>query len=147
MDSVVAQFLSTGTAVIAVTVVILQFFIRRSVEITWPSLKPVGKELDHKAMYTGKAALWWNQIGLYALPVMIGSCVGLLSKDPFLFGPDIKTTSGRVFYAAVVGWFADFLYEVVQKSLYKTTGVSLPSPGASYPPKKLVEAKAENTDA
>lgn len=143
MDSVISQFLSTGTAIIAVTVVIVQFFVRRTVELIWPSLKPLAKELDHKAMYTGKVALIWNQLGLYALPVVIGACVGIISKEPFLFGDDIKTASGRVFYAAVVGWFADFLYEVVQKSLYKTTGVALPSPGDSYPPKKLVEAKTD----
>jgi len=136
MDNVVSQFLSKGTAIIAITVVILQFFIRRTVEIVWPTLKPVGKELDHKSMYTGKAALWWNQIGLYALPVVIGACIGWMTKEPYLFGDDIKTVSGRVFYAAVVGWFADFLYEVVQKSLYRTTGVALPNPGDSFPPKR-----------
>lgn len=142
MDNVVSQFLSKGTAIIAIAVVILQFFIRRTVEIVWPTLKPVGKELDHKSMYTGKAALIWNQLGLYALPVVIGVCIGFLSKEPFLFGDDIKTTSGRVFYAAVVGWFSDFLYEVVQKTLYKSTGVNLPDPGAhSSPPPPPQDSK------
>jgi hypothetical protein len=79
-------------------------------------------------MYAGKAGMWWNEVGLYALPVFIGSTIGRFVNEPFLFG-DINTNTGRVFYAGVVGWFADFMYTVIQKALYKSTGVQLPSPG------------------
>lgn len=136
MDDVISQFLSKGTVIIAIIVVIVGFFVKRVVEMLWPKLRPVAKELDSKPMYTNTAALWWNQIGLYALPVVIGSAIGLLISEPFLFGEEIKTTSGRVFYAAVVGWFADFLYEVAQKALLKSTGVSLPNPDGTIPPVK-----------
>ena len=136
MDSIVSQFLSKGTLILAIVIVIINFFIKRLVEIIWPTLKPIARELDQKAMYTGKAALVWNQIGLYLLPVLIGVLLGSLIKDPYIFGTDIKAASGRIAYAAIVGWFADFMYEVVQKSLYKTTGVALPDPGASIPPVK-----------
>jgi hypothetical protein len=98
------------------------------VELKWPSLKPTGQAMDHKPMYAGKAGMWWNEIGLYALPVFIGCTIGRFVNEPFLFG-SIGTIVGRVFYAGVVGWFADFLYTVVQKVLYKSTGVELPSPG------------------
>ncbi len=128
MDAAVAQFLTTGTVLIAIMVVILNFFVKRSVEMIWPKLKPTGKELDHKPMYQGKAGMWWNEIGLYALPMFIGCTIGALVNEAFLFG-EITTHTGRVFYAGVVGWFADFLYTVVQKFLYKSTGVQLPSPG------------------
>lgn len=132
MDDVVSQFLSKGTAAIAIVVVIGNFFIKRTVEIVWPSLKPVAKEMDPESMYRTKAALLWNQIGLYALPVSLGVLIGFLSKEPFLFG-DIQTTEGRVFYAASVGWFADFLYEVFQKTLLSKTGVKLPDPDERVP--------------
>lgn len=128
MDATVSQFLTKGTAIIAIVVVILNFFVKRIVEMTWPKLRPVGGEMDHKPMYSGKAGMWWNEVGLYALPVLIGSTFGRFVDEPFMFG-DISTIKGRVFYAGVVGWFADFLYTVVQKALYKSTGVELPSPG------------------
>ncbi len=133
MDGVVSQFLSKGTAIIAIVVVIAGFFIKRIVEMVWPNLRPVANEMSSKPMYKNKASLWWNQIGLYALPVLIGMLFGFLVKEEFLFGSDIKTTSGRVFYAGCVGWFADFLYEVVQKALLKSTGVSLPNPDDRVP--------------
>lgn len=133
MDNAITQFLSKGTLIIAVTVVIVQFFIRRSLEIAWPSLKPQAQELDHKAMYANKVALWWNSIGLYLLPVLVGGTFGWLVKNPMIYGEDVKTVAGRIFYAALVGWFADFLYEVLRVSLYKATGVSLPDPGTQMP--------------
>jgi hypothetical protein len=128
MDAAVAQFLTTGTVMIAIMVVIVNFFVTRTVEMVWPRLKPTGAAMDHKPMYAGKAGMWWNEIGLYALPMVIGCTIGGLVNETFLFG-DITTHTGRVFYAGVVGWFADFLYTVIQKVLYKSTGVQLPSPG------------------
>lgn len=132
MDDAISQFLTKGTAVIVVIVVMANFFVKRIVESIWPRLRAVANEMDHKPMYTNKAALIWNQIGLYALPVVIGGHLGLFN-EPFLFGEEIQTTQGRVFFAAVVGWFADFGYEVVQKTLLKTTGVKLPNPDSYMP--------------
>jgi hypothetical protein len=128
MDAAVSQFLTKGTALIAIMVVILNFFIKRTVEMIWPKLKPTGEAMDHKPMYSGKGAMWWNEVGLYALPMFIGCTIGRFVNEAFLFG-EIATVTGRVFYAGVVGWFSDFLYTVVQKFLYKSTGVQLPSPG------------------
>jgi len=127
MDQAVLEFLSKGTFVLAVLVVIINFFIRRTVELVRPDFKPLAGTMDKKAMYANRGAMWWNEIGLYALPVMIGANLGLVKGLSGLFDASIKTTSGHVFYAAVVGWFADFLYEVIQKILYKSTGVTLPS--------------------
>jgi hypothetical protein len=127
MDDAILQFLSKGTFVLAVLVIIINFFIRRTVEIIRPDFKPLGGTMDKKAMYADRAAMWWNEIGLYALPVLIGANLGLVKGLGFLFDPSIKTVSGHVFYAAVVGWFADFIYDVIKQILYKSTGVSLPS--------------------
>lgn len=128
MDAAVEQFLTKGTALIAIMVVILNFFIKRTMEMIWPKLKPTGEAMDHKPMYASKGAMWWNEVGLYALPMFIGCTIGRFVNESFLFG-EIATHTGRVFYAGVVGWFSDFLYTVVQKFLYKSTGVALPSPG------------------
>lgn len=130
MDAAVEQFLTKGTALIAIMVVIINFFVKKTIELKWPKLKPTGTAMDHRPMYSGKVSEWWNEIGLYALPVFIGCTIGQFVKEPFLFG-EISTTVGRVFYAGVVGWFADFLYTVITKALYKSTGVQLPSPGAA----------------
>lgn len=128
MDAAVEQFLTKGTALIAIMVVIINFFVKKTIELKWPKLKPTGTAMDHKPMYSGKASEWWNEIGLYALPVFIGCTIGRFVNESFLFG-EIATITGRVFYAGVVGWFADFLYTVITKALYKSTGVQLPSPG------------------
>ena len=133
MESAVSQFLTVGTAIIAVIVIIVGFFLKRLVEIQWPSLKKSANEMDHKAMYKTKLALYWNEVILYALPVLIGAHIGWLVKEPYLFGA-IASTTGRVFYAAVVGWFSDFIYTAIQKALQKATGVSLPNPDGSIPP-------------
>lgn len=130
MENAVSQFLTVGTAIIAVIVIIIGFFVQRLVEIQWPNLKKSANEMDHKPMYKSKAALYWNEVILYALPVIIGAHIGWLVKEPYIFGV-IATTMGRVFYAAVVGWFADFIYTVIQKALQKATGVTLPSPGTT----------------
>lgn len=144
MDAAVSQFLTKGTALIAIMVVILNFFIKRTVEMVWPKLKPVGEAMDHKPMYSGKGAMWWNEVGLYALPMFIGCTIGRFVNESFLFG-EIATVTGRVFYAGVVGWFSDFLYTVVQKFLYKSTGVQLPSPGqAVVVQQTTVVASGEN---
>ncbi len=132
MDDIVSQFLSKGTVAIAVIVVMGNFFIKRTVEIIWPGLKPVAKEMDPEAMYRSKAALYWNTLGLYALPVLLGVLIGILFKEPFLFG-DIQTGEERITYAAITGWFADFLYELFQKTLYNKTGVKLPDPDERVP--------------
>lgn len=142
MDDAIAQFLSVGTIAIAIVVVILNFFVKRIVEAIWPKLRAVANEMDHKPMYTSKAALLWNQIGLYALPVVLGGHIGLIN-EPFLFSEDIKTTSGRVFFSAIVGWFADLIYELIQKTLLKTTGVKLPNPDSLMP---SVQAPAGETE-
>jgi hypothetical protein len=128
MDAAVSQFLTKGTALIAIMVVIVNFFLKRTIELKWPQLRPTGTAMDHRPMYAGKPAMWWNEVGLYALPVFIGCTIGRFVNEAFLFG-DIQTNTGRVFYAGVVGWFADFMYTVIQKFLYKSTGVALPSPG------------------
>jgi hypothetical protein len=128
MDQAIVDFLNKGTFVLAALVVIANFFVRRIVELVRPDFRPLAGSMDHQAMYSNRLAMWWNEIGLYALPVFIGANLGLIKGLGFLFDASIKTPAGHVFYAAVVGWFADFLYEVVQKILYKNTGVALPNP-------------------
>lgn len=126
MDALYSTLASKGTVILAIIVVIIGFFFKRIVETIWPQLRAVANEMDHKPMYSCKAALWWNQIVLYALPVVIGGLLGLINS-PLLFG-DLKAARDRILYAAVVGWFSDFLYEVFQKTVQKSTGVSLPGP-------------------
>jgi hypothetical protein len=54
-----------------------------------------------------------------------------LTKVPYFFPENVQTTSGRIFFGAVVGWFSSAVYKVVKKALAKR-GFDLP--GATIPP-------------
>lgn len=132
MDEALSLFLSVNSVILMITVVIAMFFVKRIVELKWPNLRPKANEMDHKPMYATRMALWWNQIILYALPVLLG--VGLahwiLEAMPL---PGSKMDL-RLFVGGGLGWLSDFLYEIFVKAIQNKTGVQLPNPDASIPP-------------
>lgn len=122
MDNAIANFLQFGTLVLACAVFILTFFVRRIVETAVPSVKKQADENAKAVTYKTTFARWWNSVILYAIPVVIGSLIGLVNIS-FIFTGDIKTISGRMIFGGVVGWFSSFLYKVVRKMIIKKTGV------------------------
>lgn len=137
MDQAIQQFLQTGTLVLAFSVFIITFFIRRIVETAIPSLVKKADENEMRITYSTTFARWWNQLFLYMIPVAIGALIGI-ANIPFLFGPDIKTMTGRCFFGGVVGWFSSTLYKIFQRVLEAKVGITPPSisePPAAEPPK------------
>jgi len=138
MDHILSQFFTAGTAVLAMTVVIVTFFLRRIVETAAPSVKKKADENDPKLTYHTTFARWWNGVILYALPVLTGGLIGLMDV-PYLFSVEgLEGGSSRVFFGGVVGWMSSYIYKIVRMALKKKTGVDLnptPSvvPGADEP--------------
>ncbi len=132
MDEAISQLLNIGTAVFAVSIVIVTFFVRRGIETAWPSLRKKADENDPLVSYSTTAARWYQQVVLYAIPVAVG--VGLALPDiPFLVPEDLRTLGGRIFYGMVSGWFSSASYKVI-KRLLAQRGIELPSASLSPGP-------------
>lgn len=124
------QFLTPGALAIAIGAFIATFFVRKLVEGFFPWLKHNGT-----AAYRTKWQMWWNEVILYAIPVVFGMLVAC-SHSKWLFGV-IDTYAGRASFGGVLGWFGDFLYECVKRALVKQLGITIPDPAA--PPEPGVE--------
>lgn len=127
MDQAISQFLSAGTLVLVLSIIILTFFIRRIIETAFPHVKKQADENSPKITYLTTTARWYQQVILYAIPVVVGGCLGILDV-PYLFSIEGLTTTGsKVFFGGVSGWMSSFVYKVFRQVLKKKTGVDLPS--------------------
>lgn len=114
MDQIdLSTFLHTGTLALGVAVVIITSFIRRILETYIPTIRQKSDEDSPGATYGNRWARFYNKVGVYYLPVLIGVLIGLLVDSDFLFG-SIDTRDGRVFFAMVVAWFSRDVYKFVR---------------------------------
>ena len=125
MDQIVQQLLSTGTIILACSVFIATFFVRRIVETAVPKLAVKADANEPGVTYETAFARWWNTVILYAIPVVFGALVGIVNI-PYIFGEEITTMPGRCLYGGVTGWFASFFYKLLRKALVKHVGVTEP---------------------
>jgi hypothetical protein len=142
MDGIYAELSRTGTYVLALIIVIITYFVKKIAVLGYPKLKPKkavageGKIITKAKTYDNKISMWWNEVGLQALPVVLGALFAL-SGSEYLFGEALtgegSDIGDRVVYGAIVGWFSTFLYTVVRKTLLKKTGVDI-SPSGSMAP-------------
>lgn len=133
MEQIFSQVLRPGTFVLALAVVVFTFFARRILERVFPSLrrakeKTVNKDPDEAAVQVNKTydttlAYWWNEVILYAVPVLAGMSMGLMRSE-FLHG-DADTLGARILWAGGVGWFASFFYKSFRKSIENKLGVTV----------------------
>lgn len=120
-----------GTYVLGVFIYVLVFFMRRVIEGIDPTLKKQADANSPKITYLNNRARWWNEVVLYAFPVLVGGGTAL-SKSEFFFA-GIGDRGGKVIFGAVVGWFSSFLYKLLKKVIKQKVGVDL-SPGDSGAP-------------
>lgn len=132
MDSALDQLLNFGTLILAVSIVIATFFIRRTVETAWPTLRKQADENAPSVTYSSWAARWYQQVILYAIPVVLGGLIGLIDV-PYFFPETVQTPGGRLFFGGVVGWFSSALYKVAKRALSQR-GIELPGSIAPAPP-------------
>lgn len=110
----------SGTYVLAVAVFVLTFFTRKVVELVWPSLKKQADANSAEPSYLTPLSRWWNEVLLYALPVVFGGC-SAVSNSEFLFeGID---GGAKVLYGCGVGWFSGFLYKALKKAVANKVNV------------------------
>ena len=127
MDEVVGQILSYKTAILMIAITIGTFFIRRIVETAFPKVKQAAPETAHAVSYTNQWAVWWNQVILYGIPVVLGMIGALTTKDLITLDGFVSK-SGLAMYGGVCGWLSGFGYKVFRKMVKAKTGVDLPSP-------------------
>lgn len=139
MDEIVSQISITGLFAIVVACITIPSIIRRIVETAWPSVVSLKKD-GHEVFPNGMSR-WWNKVILYALPVLVGTLLGLV-KSEFLFGAHITTRAGRMFYGMQLGFLSGFLFKILCQLILIKTGVKVPVPvpdtltdGNSVPPK------------
>lgn len=134
MDQAISQFFTAGTAILALSVVIITFFIRRIVETAWPSIKKKADENTPQITYATGFARWWNQVILYAIPVIVGAGIGLFDV-PYLFSVEGVggTASSRLFFGGCVGWMSSYLYKIIRLTLKQKTGVDIQPSGSMMP--------------
>ena len=134
MDQILNQVMRPGTLVLAVAIFIATFFTRRVVELLRPNWKRKASEMEAKAMYGGMAAMWWNEIGLPAVPVVYGILTGL-SHSEFLHGPlSTEKVLARLMWGGGIGWFSSILYKSVRKAILSKTGIDIQPTSGTIPP-------------
>jgi hypothetical protein len=106
--------LRPGTYVLGIVVYVATFLTRRGVEITWPSLKKQADANSPDITYLTQMSRWWNEVILYAVPVVFG---GLASLVPSQFLFDAFDTGAKSMYGMGVGWFSSFLYKALKKAV------------------------------
>lgn len=113
----------SGTYVMAIAVFIATWFIRTITENVWPKLKKQADANDSRVTYLTAMSRWWNEVMLYAIPVLIGGTFGLMNSS-FFFG-DIVGFSSKATLGGVVGWLSSFLYKVMRKTVKQRLGIDL----------------------
>jgi hypothetical protein len=109
-----------GTYVLGIAVYVMTFFTRKVVEIVWPSLKKQADANSPEITYLTQASRWWNEVVLYAVPVVYGA-ISCVSASEFLFqGID---GGAKFMYGAGVGWFSSFLYKALRKAIANRVSV------------------------
>lgn len=127
MDDLLKNLNIPGVLALAVMVVIATFFTRRITELALPHLKK-------KNPYVTKFSQWYNQIILYAIPLVFGAVYALIPSK-FLFG-DVEGYLSKLFVSCTVAWFSGFLYKVLKKLILKQydVDVEIPKSPVELPP-------------
>lgn len=117
---ILALMTRSGTYVLAIAVFVLTFFTRKVVELVWPSLKKQSDANSLNITYLTTMSRWWNEVILYALPVVYGALSAVL-RSVFIF--DGIDGGAKVMYGCGVGWFSGFLYKALKKVVASKVGL------------------------
>jgi len=129
MEELLQAILKPGLLALAVAIYAVTHVARRVVETASPGLKKKASEMDKAAMYGSRLALWWNEVVLYAMPVIVGAGSGFY-KSAFIFGA--LDQKDRILVGCGVGWFSGTLYKIARKLLASKAGI--PESKNSEPP-------------
>jgi len=133
MDAGITQFFTPGTVILSFAVVILTFFVRRTLETSFPSLRKQCDENHPKPSYLSGWARWWNQVLLYLIPVLLG--VGMaLWNIKYLFAIEgLEDLDARLVFGGVIGWLSSFIYKIVRMLVKQRVGVDIQPTPSTFP--------------
>ena len=132
MDQLTSQFTTFGTLLLALSVVISTFFVRRFMELARPNWKKQAHELSAKPTYLGQAGLWWNDFALPLLPVLFGSGAAFTDSE-LLFGALAKEKLFiRFMWGGGIGWFSGVIYSGIAKAVKSKVGIDI-TPASTGP--------------
>lgn len=106
--------LRPGTYVLGIAIYVVTRLTRRGVELKWPSLKKQADANDPALSYLTPMSRWWNEVILYAVPVVLGGLASLVPSQFLFEGFD---GAAKSMYGAGVGWFSGFLYKALKKAV------------------------------
>ena len=125
MDNLLKEFSLLGIASLAVGIVVIGALIRKALELFIPSLKKIEvKNSSQKATaFPNKWSKFYNELGLYLLPYMIGAGLAAI-KTSFVFGT-IDTYGGRLVFSLLVASFSGLFYKALKKYIPGLFGVQV----------------------
>lgn len=125
MDNLLAEFSLLGVCSLAVAIVVISSLVRKALELIWPWLAKteVTSATQKVADYTNQVARFYNELGLYVLPYVIGSLIAI-GKITFVFGA-IDTYGGRWIFAMLVATFSALFYKSIKKAIPGLLGVQV----------------------
>lgn len=110
-----------GTYILGLAVYVLTFFTRKVVQLIWPGLKKQADANSPDVTYLTNASRWWNEVVLYAVPVVWGGIAAMVNSTFLFEGID---EGARVMFGVGVGWCSGFLYKALKKAIYGKLGIT-----------------------
>jgi hypothetical protein len=125
MNNLLAEFSLLGVCALAVAIVVLSALVRKTLELIWPWLSKVEvvSKQQRVAEYHNQVARFYNELGLYVLPYVIGSLIAI-GKITFVFG-SIETYAGRWIFSMLVATFSALFYKSIKKAIPGLLGVQV----------------------
>lgn len=106
--------LRPGTYVLGIVIYVVTRLTRKGVELKWPSLKKQADANDPQLSYLTPMSRWWNEVILYAAPVVLGGLASLVPSQFLFEGID---GAAKSMYGMGVGWFSGMLYKALKKAV------------------------------
>lgn len=125
MDNLVSGFSLLGIASLAVAIFIITMLVRRTLEFFLPVLKKkeVTAAKQKVAEYSNQWARFYNELGLYYLPYVVGSIIAAFPIE-FVFG-SIKNYGGRWVFCTLVATFCALFFKSIKKGIPALFGVQV----------------------
>ncbi len=103
-------------AAFAVCCYFLAWITRRIVETAAPKLKCTGEP------YPSRMSRWWNEVILYAIPVLFGIGLALSVRKTSYFPADFKELVPSIIFGVATGFMSGFFYKLLKRLLLKEAG-------------------------
>lgn len=121
---------------IGVSCYFLAFITRRIFEAGFTCLKATG---DPAKPYKNAAARWWNEVVLYAIPVLYGVGLCMLLRLTSFFPEEFRSLPAALVLGTALGFMSGFLYKVLKRLILREAGADkeddLPVANVPEPPK------------